>query len=58
VNFTTKYNATPHVIVTPIGSAAANLAYYVNRSTSNFSICAANTPPSNASFGFDYFIVE
>lgn len=58
INFTTKYNSTPRVIVTPIGSAAANLAYYINRTTSNFSICAANTPPSNASFGFDYFIVE
>lgn len=58
VNFTTKYNSTPRVIVTPVGSAAANLAYYTNRTTSSFSICAANTPPSNASFGFDYFVVE
>jgi cytoskeletal protein CcmA (bactofilin family) len=58
VNFTTKYNSTPRVIVTPVGSAAANLAFYTNRTTSNFSICAANTPPTNASFGFDYFVVE
>jgi len=58
VTFTTKYNSTPRVIVTPVGSAAANLGYYTNRTTSNFSICAANTPPTNASFGFDYFVVE
>ncbi len=58
VNFSIKYNKTPRVNVTPIGSAAANVGYYVNRSTSSFSVCAANTPPSNASFGFDYFIVE
>ena len=58
VNFTTKYNSTPRVIITPVGSAAASLAYYTNRTTSSFSICAANIPPANASFGFDYFVVE
>ncbi|QQS18677.1 hypothetical protein IPL68_01135 [Candidatus Saccharibacteria bacterium] len=58
VNFTQKYNTTPNVIATPIGSNAALVGYYVNRSPSNFSICAANNPPANASFGFDYFIVE
>lgn len=58
VNFSQKYNATPNVIVTPIGSSAALVGYYVNRSTSSFSVCAANNPSANASFGFDYFIVE
>lgn len=58
VNFTQNYNSTPRVLVTPIGVAAGSLGFYVNRTTSNFSVCAANTPPSNASFGFDYWIVE
>ena len=58
VNFTTKYNSTPRVMITPVGSAASGLAYYTNRTTSSFSICAASIPPANASFGFDYFIVE
>lgn len=58
ISFTEKYNSTPRVNVTPIGSGAANVGYYVNRSTSSFSICAANNPPSNASFGFDYWTVE
>lgn len=58
VNFTQKYNSTPNVIATPIGSSAGLVGYYVNRSTSSFSVCAANNPPANASFGFDYFIVE
>lgn len=56
VTFTSRYNATPHVIVTPVGSAAGGLAYYINRSTSNFSICTSSAPPANASFGFDYFV--
>jgi cytoskeletal protein CcmA (bactofilin family) len=58
VNFTQKYNATPNVLVTPVGSSAALVGYYVNRNTSSFSVCAANNPPANASFGFDYFVVE
>lgn len=57
INFTEKFNATPHVLVTPIGSGAANIGYYVNRNTSNFSVCATS-PPSNASFGFDYFVLD
>lgn len=56
VTFTRRYDATPHVIVTPVGSAASTVAYYVNRSSSNFSICTSNAAPSNANFGFDYFV--
>lgn len=58
VNFTAHYNSTPHVIVTPIGSAAGGLSYYVNRSAANFSICVASPPPAGSSFGFDYFVVD
>ena len=58
INFTTAYGSTPHVLVTPIGAAAGGLSYYVNRSTTNFSICDASTPPSGSSFGFDYFVID
>src|SRR5579884_128472 len=58
LNFTTAYNAIPHVLITPIGFSAGGLAYYVNRSTASFSICDATTPPSNVSFGFDYWVVD
>lgn len=58
VNFSQKYNSTPRVIVSPIGSAAGGLGMYVDRTTSSFSVCATNTPPNNASFGFDYWVVE
>ncbi len=56
VSFTTRYNGTPHVLVTPVGSAAGGIQYYINRSTTGFSVCSANTPPAGASFGFDYFV--
>ena len=58
ITFTGKYNAIPHVLVTPIGSAAAGLSYYVDRSTTNFSVCDAAAPPAGSSFGFDYFVID
>lgn len=58
VNFTNAFASTPHVVITPVGSAAAGLNYYVNRSTNNFSVCTTSPPPSNSSFGFDYHAFE
>jgi cytoskeletal protein CcmA (bactofilin family) len=58
LTFTSKFNSTPHVLLTPVGSSAAGISYYVNRSTTNFSICTTSNPPANANFGFDYFILD
>lgn len=58
VNFAQKFNNTPHVVITPVGAAAANLNYYVNRSTSNFSICTTNPAAVGQTFGFDYMIFD
>ncbi len=57
VNFTQKFNNTPHILLTPVGSGAGNLTYYVNRTSTNFSICVASPAPAGTSFAFDYFIV-
>jgi hypothetical protein len=57
VNFAKRYDGTPHVVVTPVGSAAAGLAYYVTRNTSGFSVCTASNPPDGASFAFDYIVL-
>jgi cytoskeletal protein CcmA (bactofilin family) len=58
VTFTTRYNSTPRVNVTPVGSAAGSIGYYIERNNSSFSVCANQAAPANTSFGFDYFIVE
>lgn len=58
VNFSTPFSTTPYILVTPVGSAAGGLSYYVNRSTTNFSICDASPAPSGSSFGFDYFVID
>lgn len=58
VEFAQRFNATPKVIVSPVGSTAGDLNYYVNRSSGSFSICTTTPAPSFTSFGFDYFAVE
>jgi hypothetical protein len=58
VTFVQHYVSTPRVIVTPVGSAAGAINYYVNRDTSGFSIGASTPPPAGASFAFDYFVVN
>lgn len=56
INFSNRFSSTPHVVITPVGADAAGLSYYVNRSTSNFSVCTASPAPAGQSFGFDYII--
>jgi hypothetical protein len=57
VSFVNTFGNTPHVIVTPVGSAAAGLRYYINRTSSNFSVCTTTAAPSGSAFGFDYIVL-
>ncbi len=56
INFTQKFNDIPHVVITPIGPGAAGLNYYVNRTNTNFQVCATNA--SSGSFSFDYIVID
>jgi cytoskeletal protein CcmA (bactofilin family) len=56
VNFVRRYDATPRVIITPVGSTAGSLSYYINRSTTGFSICTNSPAPGARSFAFDYWV--
>lgn len=58
INFSTKFNATPHIVITPVGSAGAALNYYINRSATNFTICTTNAAPPGQNFGFDYIVID
>ncbi len=58
VTFTSRFNGTPHVVITPVGSAGGSINYYINRSATNFSICSANVPPAGQSFAFDYIVID
>jgi cytoskeletal protein CcmA (bactofilin family) len=58
VSFVRKFNGVPHVNVTPVGSGAAGLNYYVNRGPTEFSICTTNSAPAGQTFGFVYIILD
>ena len=57
INFVNNFSGTPKVIVSPVGSASGNLDYYVNLSSSNFSLCA-NNPSAGTNYNFDYLVVN
>ncbi|MDB5179763.1 MAG: hypothetical protein JWN12_395 [Candidatus Saccharibacteria bacterium] len=58
ITFQQAYTNQPHVIVSPIGSAAGQTQYYVDRNNTSFSICTANAAPPNQTFGFDFFVTN
>jgi cytoskeletal protein CcmA (bactofilin family) len=58
INFTTHFNSTPHIVITPVGSAAAGINYYINRSTSNFSVCSLSSPAPSTTLAFDYIAFD
>lgn len=58
VNFAQKFNGTPHVVLTPVGSAGAGLNYYITRNISSFTVCTTNPAPAGASFSFDYIAID
>lgn len=58
ITFARKFNSTPHVVLTPVGSGGAGIAYYVNRSSSEFSVCTTSPAPAGQTFGFDYVVLN
>lgn len=58
ISFTQQFSQVPHVVITPVGSAAAALNYYVNRNVNSFQICTTNPAPGNANFSFDYVAID
>ena len=56
VTFSETFDNIPHVVVSPVGAAAADLNYYITRSTTNFVVCATNPAAAGQSFGFDYIV--
>ena len=58
VIFQRQFANSPHVIISPVGSAAGQMEYYVERDKTGFNVCSANPAPSNKAFAFDYFITN
>jgi cytoskeletal protein CcmA (bactofilin family) len=58
ITFSSPFNKTVAVEITPVGPASGGLAYYVTQSNTGFSICDASSLPVSSSFGFNYFVVD
>ena len=57
ITFIHSFASSPSIVITPVGSAAAGLGYYITRSSTNFSICSNSAAPASTSFGFDYIVI-
>ena len=58
VTFARAFNETPHVVITPVGAAAAATGYYITRTVNTFSIYALNTPPTGSSISYDFVAID
>jgi cytoskeletal protein CcmA (bactofilin family) len=58
ITFAQKFNSTPHIVITPVGSDAASMDYYVTRTSTSLSICTASAAPAGKSFAFDYIAID
>ena len=58
LSFSQHFATTPHVVITPVGSASGSLQYYVNRDASGFSIGVSSPPPASSNFAFDYIVIQ
>jgi len=56
ISFNQVFTGQPRVIISPVGSAAGQTQYYVDRDKTGFSLCTNNAAPANSSFSFDYFV--
>lgn len=56
VVFAKAFAAAPHVMISPVNIGAAETQYYVTKTAASFTVCAANTPPANQAFAYDYWI--
>jgi cytoskeletal protein CcmA (bactofilin family) len=57
--FSGSFSSNPKVVITPVGSAAAALNYYVNINQNGFSVCATNiNTVANSSFSFSYIALD
>ena len=58
INFQQAFSNQPHVLVSPVGSSAGQLNFYVERDKTGFSICSTNAATANSAFAFDYFVTN
>ena len=58
ISFLNSFDSDPHVVISPVGSAAGGMDWYITRSAGGFSIATNSTPPGATSFSFDYIVID
>jgi cytoskeletal protein CcmA (bactofilin family) len=58
ISFVNSYGTEPHVVITPVGSAAGALNWSIARTATGFSINTNNAPTASTSFSFDYVVIN
>ena len=58
IKFRAPYARVPHVVITPVGAGAGALTYYIQKTADGFTIGVATNPSSNATYSFDYWVVQ
>lgn len=58
ITFNQPFTNQPHIIISPVGSAAGSMQYYATRAQNGFSVCSNNAAAPNQVFAFDYFITN
>ncbi len=58
ITFRQPFSNQPRVVVAPVGQAAGQSQFYIERDNSGFSLCSANALSANKTFGFDYFVTN
>lgn len=58
ITFQQAFAGQPRVIISPVGSAAGQTQYYVDRDKTGFNVCTVIPAPANQLFSFDYFVTN
>ncbi len=58
INFVNSFQGEPHIVITPVGSAAGNLSWYITRSGNGFTINTNTAPAGSSSFSFDFIVLN
>ncbi|MCA9334819.1 hypothetical protein KC953_01610 [Candidatus Saccharibacteria bacterium] len=58
VTFQKAFTNQPHVLISPVNSAAGKLDYYVERDSTKFTLCTSTSVEANQVFAFDYFVTN
>ncbi len=58
ITFTEAYSSAPRVTLTPTSEAAAEIGYYITKTTSGFKIRFTQQPQANTTYSFDYQTIQ